>query len=406
MATPHVAGAAALLRQKYPDASVETLKALIMNSAEPTLGGEPITRQGTGSMRVDGAAALGAYALPGGISFGRLNPLTALVSTQSVTVHDFGAGAGDYAISVEVVQGAPGVSVSAPPSVNVAGGASASFDVTVTVDPAAMTADNGFQSQRDVSGRIHIDGPGGTLVVGYVAAVDPASAMTTAGTKSNGTQTDVQVSNPSSTVGVVDAFTHTGGGVGSIAAVGVRTANVDGFDVVEFGIASTPGARWEALSSYETDIFLDTNQDGSPEYALVAADLGYLTTGLANGQVVTALFDLVNGGALLEYFVAGDFNDHAQVLTVDRFDDFGFLAANDATFDYLVAQFDLRTGLIGLAEGSINLRNQADGHVNFSGSLPPGASATIKVVPANRDDLLALYSNNVVGNQFEVVKLK
>ncbi|HEX5671363.1 MAG TPA: S8 family serine peptidase, partial [Acidimicrobiia bacterium] len=406
MATPHVAGAAALLREKYPTLPVDAIKSLIMNSAEPTLDNKPITLQGTGSMRVDAAAALGAYALPGGISFGRLNPLTPLVATQSVTVHDFGAGAGDYAISVEVVQGTTGVSVSAPPSVSVAGGGSAEFDVTVTVDPAAMTADNAFQSQRDINGRIHIDGPGGTLVVGYVAAVDPASAMTTAGTKSIGTQTEVLVSNPSSTVGVVDAFTHTGGGVGSIAAVGVRTGNIDGFDVVEFGIASTPGARWEALSSYETDVYLDTNQDGSPEYVLVAADLGYLTTGFANGQVVTALFDLVNGGALLEYFVAGDFNDHAQVLTVDRFDSFGFLAANDATFDYLIAQFDLRTGLIGLAEGSVDLRTQADGHVNFSGALPPGSSATIMVLPANRDALLALYSNNMVGAQFQVVTLK
>jgi subtilisin family serine protease len=406
MATPHVAGAAALLREKYLTLPVHAIKALIMNSAEPTLDGEPITLQGTGSMRVDAAAALGAYALPGGISFGRLNPLTNLEATQTVTVHDFGAGAGEYEVSVEVVQGATGVSVSAPSSVSVAGGGSATFDVTVTVDPAAMTADNAFQSQRDINGRIHIDGPGGTLVVGYVAAVDPASAMTTAGTKSIGTQVDVLVSNPSSTVGVVDAFTHTGGGVGSIAAVGVRTGNIDGFDVVEFGIASTPDARWEALSSYETDIFLDTNQDGSPEYVLVAADLGYLSGGLANGQVVTALYDLVNGGALLEYFVTGDFNDHAQVLTVDRFDDFGFLDANDATFDYLVAQFDLRTGLIGMAEGAVNLRTQADGHSNFSGALPPGASATIKVVPSDRDALLTLYSNNVVGNQFEVVTLK
>ena len=407
MATPHVAGAAALLRQKYPDLAVDVIKSLIMNSAEPTANAEPMTLQGTGSMRVDAAAELGAYALPGGISFGRLNPLTPLVTTQSVTVHDLGAGAGEYAISVEVAQGVAGVSVSAPTSVSLAGGDSATFDVTVTVDPAAMTADNAFQSQRDISGRIHINGTGGDLVVGYVAAVDPASAMTTAGTKSNGTQTDVLVSNPSSTVGVVEAFTHIGGAVdGSVAAVGVRTANIDGFDVVEFGLASTPDASWEALSSYETDIFLDTNQDGEPEFALVAADLGYLQGGLASGQVVTALFDLVNGGALLEYFVTSDFNDHAQVLTVDRFGDFGFLAANDATFDYLVAQFDLRTGLIGLAEGSVNLRTQADGHVNFSGSLPAGGSATIKVVPSNRDALLALYSNNVVGDQFAVVTLK
>jgi hypothetical protein len=234
--------------------------------------------------------------------------------------------------------------------------------------------------------------------------VDPASAVTTAGTRTRGTQTEVRVSNPSSTLGFVDAFTHLGDGLGSIAEVGIRTADIGGFDVVEFGLANA--TSWEALSILETDVFIDTNQDGVDDYALVAADLGYLQGLGATGQVVTALFNLTTGGVVLEYFVVADYNDQAQVLTVDRFGEFGFLAARDTDFNYVVAQFDLRAGLIGLAEGSVDLKKQADGHVNFSGGLPAGASAVIKVTPSTREALLVLYSNNGLPNQYEVVKLK
>lgn len=66
-AAPHVAGAAALLRQLHPDWSVEEIKALMMNTATPTTleNGElaPLSLQGAGRIRVDVAARTESVAL-------------------------------------------------------------------------------------------------------------------------------------------------------------------------------------------------------------------------------------------------------------------------------------------------------------------------------------------------------
>ena len=64
MASPHVAGAAALLRQKYPDYDAIQLKSLLMNSANPNVVKEdletPATPFDMGAGRLDVAAAASA----------------------------------------------------------------------------------------------------------------------------------------------------------------------------------------------------------------------------------------------------------------------------------------------------------------------------------------------------------
>ncbi|TMW72161.1 S8 family serine peptidase [Alteribacter natronophilus] len=75
MAAPHIAGAAALILQKYPDWTPDQLKAALMNTAKPLVDRdgelEPPHVQGTG--RVDLAKALNAETLvyPGAVSFGK-----------------------------------------------------------------------------------------------------------------------------------------------------------------------------------------------------------------------------------------------------------------------------------------------------------------------------------------------
>jgi subtilisin family serine protease len=69
MATPHVAGAAALLAQQHPELTRAQLKARLVASATPTAGLTPF-EQGTG--RVDSARAMtqSITSLPSGIAFG------------------------------------------------------------------------------------------------------------------------------------------------------------------------------------------------------------------------------------------------------------------------------------------------------------------------------------------------
>ncbi|MEV0388374.1 S8 family serine peptidase [Nonomuraea sp. NPDC050643] len=73
MATPHVAGAAALLRQARPGLTAAELKSLLMATARPGQG-IPVDAQGTG--RIDVAAALKGtvVASAGSLDFGRVAP--------------------------------------------------------------------------------------------------------------------------------------------------------------------------------------------------------------------------------------------------------------------------------------------------------------------------------------------
>lgn len=399
MAAPHIAGVAALLRAQHPNAEVDTIKSLIMNSAIPAADGSPIVRQGNGVVRSDAAAALQAYTSPAGVSFGRINPVTAASLKQTITVHDMSGSDRVFAITA-VLQDAPaGVAVTAPVSVEVQANGSASFDVELTLDPAAMDFDDGFYSQTNAAGIVTLSDDTDSLRVGFVAAVDPASNLSVASAGKNGREDSLLIVNDSATVGWADSFTYTGTGVGAVAAVGVRTDTLTS-NVVEFGIAQS--APWESLSIRETDIFLDTNEDGSPEYVLVAADLGYLQGGGAEGLVVTALFDLVNGGGFLEFFVLADQNDHVQTLLVDQTGQFGFLEPGDTTFDYTVVTYDLRTGVDGLNSGSVDL-TKAQGH--YSLGLGPASGGIVRPKPPNADTQLWLFQNNSVPDQFQVIKI-
>ncbi|MEU7798099.1 S8 family serine peptidase [Micromonospora arborensis] len=92
MATPHVAGAAAILAQRHAGWSGQQLKAALMATAQPTAG---TAVYGQGAGRVDVARAVGQAVTtsPASISFGRQgwphndDP----VLTREVTYHNFGS---------------------------------------------------------------------------------------------------------------------------------------------------------------------------------------------------------------------------------------------------------------------------------------------------------------------------
>jgi len=68
MATPHVAGCAALIKQLHPDWSPVLVQANLMNTAQNL--GRDVYTQGAGRVQVDRAARAGAVLTPGSIGFG------------------------------------------------------------------------------------------------------------------------------------------------------------------------------------------------------------------------------------------------------------------------------------------------------------------------------------------------
>jgi hypothetical protein len=139
MATPHVAGAAALLREQHPGWTVEQIKSALVLTGRPVLAGRgveaPTTREGGGLIYVPAANDPLIFARPTGVSFGLVKAGTK--ATRAIQMTDAGGGSGPWTVSVSVQDATGGVSISAPPTVNVPG----SITVKASVAAGAKDAD-------------------------------------------------------------------------------------------------------------------------------------------------------------------------------------------------------------------------------------------------------------------------
>jgi subtilisin family serine protease len=116
MAAPHVAAAAALLKERHPTWTVADLKSALVQTGDP-VAGVPTTRDGGGVVDLPRADVPLLFASPTGLSFGALRP--GATASRTVTLTDAGGGAGDWTAAV-VTQGGSGAVV-VPPTVTVPG---------------------------------------------------------------------------------------------------------------------------------------------------------------------------------------------------------------------------------------------------------------------------------------------
>ncbi len=134
MASPHIAGAAALLKERHPDWTVPQIKSALEQSGDPVhsaSGAEVLsTREGGGVANLARADIPLLFASPTGLSFGRLSPNTSASAT--VTLTDAGGGAGDWIVSTLVQTGSGSVSI--PPTVTLPG------SLVVTAQTTGATA--------------------------------------------------------------------------------------------------------------------------------------------------------------------------------------------------------------------------------------------------------------------------
>src|SRR5262249_34329469 len=155
MATPHIAGSLALLRQLHPSWTAEELKALLMNNANHDLSltiGPALPKTGPGRVgagREDVAATLDtnvvAYNADGSgrvsVSFGSVEVATLTTLNRTVKVANKGKTSGTYTVAFNGTNmpDIPGVTITtSTAAVTVAPGATATFDVILTADPPAL----------------------------------------------------------------------------------------------------------------------------------------------------------------------------------------------------------------------------------------------------------------------------
>lgn len=144
MATPHVSGAAVLLKAVHPDWSPAEIKSAIVNNADRTVTGTgglgPIARGG-GRLNIERAADAGVTLNPASVSFGAFTGGAAVMGSVDVTFTEMTGAAQDCTLSLTSnVPGMPiGLSVA---SIHL--GASGTATVTVTLNGGKTLGSGAF----------------------------------------------------------------------------------------------------------------------------------------------------------------------------------------------------------------------------------------------------------------------
>ncbi|MFD7864164.1 S8 family serine peptidase [Streptomyces sp. NPDC059783] len=180
MATPHVAGGAALLLQQHPDLTPARLKALLTSSAKDT--GAPVLDQGAGPMDVARALTQPVVAAPntllGDFAYPQagLDPVDRAITLTNVTDRDVTLN-----LAVREVRGDDGSRVkglAAPARTRVTVPANGTADVPVRIDPAVELAAGAYGTltgrllgtgahgvRLDVPFAVHLEVPSADLTV-------------------------------------------------------------------------------------------------------------------------------------------------------------------------------------------------------------------------------------------------
>ena len=149
MATPHVAGAAALLLQQHPGWSSWQVKSALMSTAGAAWGDTartqeaPVLLEGAGLANVQAADDPKVFTDPQSLSFERIDVSTGAQRTSMlVTLSDAGDGAGTYTVSLAPQAQSTGVTIDVPSNVVVAPGGDVAMPVVVRAAANASTGEN------------------------------------------------------------------------------------------------------------------------------------------------------------------------------------------------------------------------------------------------------------------------
>lgn len=141
MAAPHVAGAAALLKQAHPEWSPEKIKAALMNTAKPIRDEKGRSyktyEQGAGRIQIEEAIKTNTLVIPASLQFGKFklaeNPHN---HTQYVTIENVGKRTQRYSFTLPNNQ--PGIQWQMPLTFTLEPGEKKKVAINMTVDPKSF----------------------------------------------------------------------------------------------------------------------------------------------------------------------------------------------------------------------------------------------------------------------------
>ncbi len=359
-ATPMVVGSAALLLQAESYLSPLEVKARLMNNGDtnidtdPFTGLAPITRIGGGEVRADRAVAAPAAAwdddgTQGALSFGFVDVYKDTITLHKmVRVRNYSDEDIEYTLiptfryADDEANGA--VSVHTPQKVKVKAGKDATFPVKLTINGALLQGNfmNSGSAGADPSGLTTNEYDGylilddGSHPIHMAWHVLPRKAANVVGRTHltfRGGADAVALTNNGVGTAQNDAYAllavspdQPEGGRGEqsptpdIRAVGINTFPVPaGFCSAEesfiWAFAINTWERQEHLVPVVHNVYLDTNQDGTDDYAVYNFDLS-LSGSLSDGRQVTWAENLSTGSASAFFFAEHSMNTGNTVLLI------------------------------------------------------------------------------------------
>jgi subtilisin family serine protease len=327
LATPMVAGVAALILQAHPAWKPWQVKAAIINSGRPSELSDYLARR-AGSGLVSAASATRTST----IAFADTQTTTLNFGVQEFSVdfrgsepifleNDSGQDV-SFDVSVTHQSGSPHTLSMSRTHVRVPARGRAQVIARLII-PAATAGD--ATEFRDVAGLVTFtpatpsDNGGSTLRVPYYA-VPRVSADVTAGGKPAGLgkAAAVRLDNRSAAIaGTADFFAW---GLASSkdatlpGHIDIRAAGVQSLangEIVVFAINTR--APWSTAAAQQFDVLIDSNLDGIEDFGVVSFDYGRGTTGVHDGRVGTFVIDFTSG-AFSTYFLAYAPTDGSSIL--------------------------------------------------------------------------------------------
>ncbi len=317
MASPFVAGAAALVREAQPALTALDVKAMLMNHAQPIVGTTgarfPVSMQGTGRLDV-ARAAEGAITMRDaqardlmGVTFGAHVTDEVWTDTRTVEVKNHGQTVRTFAVSANPHRNLPGVTITTtPPSVTVAPGQTQAITVDIEVDPEVFGTPpldpftppeydfgqgdpNPRHALVEIDGYVQLDDSTDTVRLPYYAFVRPGARRRGVVGECSSEEVIVTTEGASAhpnpvvsafQLGVADPVNlPEEEAIYDIRATGAASdlPTAETFEDVSvfFGVAvegtwTTPAAGPISAAG----VIIDVNDDDIPDYAVVAEPLG------------------------------------------------------------------------------------------------------------------------------------
>ena len=397
MACPMTSGSAALVKQAHPTWSGDQVKAALVNTASTSsslIAGYNGRLDGTGFVQADKAAKTSALMTTAdgldSLSWGYVGGTGNYSDAKTFTISNYGSSAVTY----NLASSSPLVTL--PASVTVAPGSSQPVTATLNISTGTFagtpTASSfgpvGWGGVLTSRGLITASPVGGGQVLRIQSLVAPRglSNVTASAPAPFAKQQTNNVYTSSTTVansgihagtadfyawGIKDPQDLPAGSGQDIRDVGVQGPFSDGtlvFAVNGWNTSSTAATQ-------EYDVAIDLQHNGKPDFYVVGADYGVVTTGTFSGQFASFTIN-AKTGAIVDVFAAESPMNSSTVELPTNVADLGLHDAN-TSFNYAVNGFSIFGGAVDTTPWAAFDTSKPGVSTGQFASLNPGQSASI-----------------------------